>query len=319
MLKKILEAIKLLFGSLFGRRRHQNQIETEALNDAPQDAAEIKPDTIVVVTPETEAVIIPPDDPGEEFDVDLFEGEADLEDDLFTEDAETETPVETEEEVPTDTPDDEKEEFILPAHTPKYLWCLDNGHGKQTAGKRSPVFDDGETQLFEYEFNRDIVARIIEKLEGIGVKYYNVVPEVDIDNFLEGRVNRANSKKSDLVKIFVSIHSNAAPAASSKSWAADNISCIETWHYYQSNKGKKVASIFQKHLIEATGFQNRHIKSKPSRQFYVLRKTKMVSVLTENGFYNNKREAAELMKDEIRQKIADAHVAAILEIEENGI
>lgn len=45
----------------------------------------------------------------------------------------------------------------------------------------------------------------------------------------------------------------------------------------------------------------------------------MVSVLTENGFYNNKKEAAKLITDEVRQKIADAHVAAILEIEENGI
>lgn len=324
MLKKILEALKVLFGSLFGRRNNTTQIEQEALNDAPQDAAEIKPDTIVVVTPETEAVIIPPDDSGEEFDGNLFEGK-DPEEDLFSDEegetpsTDTGTPDEPQEEPTADLPEEEPEEETKPKHTPRYLWCLDNGHGKQTAGKRSPVFDDGKTQLFEYEFNRDIVARIIEKLEETGVKYFNVVPEVDIDNFLEGRVNRANSKKSDLVKIFVSIHSNAAPAASSKSWAADNISGIETWYYYQSNKGKKVASIFQKHLIEFTGFQNRHIKSKPTSQFYVLRKTKMVSVLTENGFYNNKREAAELMKDEIRQKIADAHVAAILEIEENGI
>ena len=51
-------------------------------------------------------------------------------------------------------------------------WCLDNGHGKKTAGKRSPVFDDGETQLFEYEFNRDIVRRIIIELDKVGVQYY---------------------------------------------------------------------------------------------------------------------------------------------------
>ncbi len=309
MFKKILEALKLLFGSLFGGgRKPRTQIEREAITDAPQDAAEIKPDTIVIVTPETDAVIIPPDDPGEEFDTDLFEGEEDVEEPQPAPETDEDEP---EEEAPQDEP--------VPEHEARYLWCLDNGHGKQTAGKRSPIFDDGETQLLEYEFNRDIVARIIVKLEEIGVQFFNVVPEVDIDNFLKGRVERANSKKSDLPKIFVSVHSNAAPAESSSTWAADNIKGIETWYYHQSKKGKKLAGVFQKHLIEKTGFQNRHVKSKPNKQFYVLRKTKMVSVLTENGFYNNKKEALELMKDEVRQQIADAHVAAILEIEANGI
>ena len=43
----------------------------------------------------------------------------------------------------------------------------------------------------------------------------------------------------------------------------------------------------------------------------------MPSILTENGFYNNKKQALDLMKDEVRQLIADAHVEAIMEIEEN--
>ncbi|PSR12698.1 MAG: hypothetical protein C7N36_10940, partial [Bacteroidetes bacterium] len=152
-----------------------------------------------------------------------------------------------------------------------------------------------------------------------GVKYFNVVPEVDTDNFLEGRVERANNKKSDLPKIFLSVHANAAPAKSSKDWAADSIKGIETWFYHGSKKGQRLASVFQKHLVEATGFNNRHLKSRPEGQFYVLRKTNMPAVLTENGFYNNKLEAAQLMKDSVRQKIADAHVAAILELEDHGI
>ncbi len=45
----------------------------------------------------------------------------------------------------------------------------------------------------------------------------------------------------------------------------------------------------------------------------------MPAILTENGFYNNKEEVADLMKDSFRQKIADAHIDAILEIEKNGI
>ena len=38
----------------------------------------------------------------------------------------------------------------------RYLWCLDNGHGKLTPGKRSPKLKDGN-QFFEYEFNLSLI------------------------------------------------------------------------------------------------------------------------------------------------------------------
>ncbi len=200
------------------------------------------------------------------------------------------------------------------------MWCLDNGHGKRTRGKRSPLFDDGQTRLYEYEFNRDVVQRIAARLQELGVQFFEVMPEVDeVGNALEERVRRANSLQSDLPKIFVSIHSNAAPSPSPEDWCDPEISGIETWFYHTSEKGKKLAAIFQRHLVNATGWKNRHIKSRPDRQFYVLKKTAMPAILTENGFYNNKAQARELIKDEVRQKIAEAHVQAILEVERNGL
>ncbi|NJL77353.1 MAG: N-acetylmuramoyl-L-alanine amidase [Saprospiraceae bacterium] len=65
--------------------------------------------------------------------------------------------------------------------------------------------------------------------------------------------------------------------------------------------------------------ENRGLKSTELRQLYVLKYTNMPSVLTENGFFNNEQEVKKLMRDEIRQAIADAHVAAIMEIEKNGL
>ena len=41
------------------------------------------------------------------------------------------------------------------------LVILDNGHGINTPGKRSPVWDDG-TQLFEWKFNRNIVKELLK-------------------------------------------------------------------------------------------------------------------------------------------------------------
>ena len=266
--------------------------------DDAQDASEIKPDSVVVIVNE-EAPI-------------NTEG---------TETTAGETmnpPTVPEPTPPLEETQDDTNTSIPSNHSSRYLWCLDNGHGKFTSGKRSPELADGN-RLFEYEFNRDIVKRIMEALDKKGIAYFNVVPEVEIDNFLEGRVKRANEKKSDLPKIYLSIHSNAAPAQSSRHWASDAISGIETWFFHNSRRGRKLATVFQKHIVKKTGWKNRHIKSRPNSQFFVIRKTKMPAILTENGFYNNKRECLELMKNDVRQKIADAHVNAILEIEMNGI
>lgn len=311
MLKKFFDAIGNLFSSLFGGKSKPKPTPTpqptDPISDIPQDGSEITPDTIIIVADETENVIIKPDEKDIEFD-----------DDLGVDENVPAT-------LPSENEEEEEEEGSsggpVEAEKPKgrYLWCLDNGHGQFTKGKRSPVFDDGTTQFLEYEFNRDIVKRVSEQLTEHGVAHFTVVPEVEIDDFLQGRVDRANQKESEIPKLFLSIHSNAAPAKSSKDWASDSIKGIETWYFHNSTKGRKVASIFQKHLIDQTGMNNRHLKSRPESQFFVLRKTRMTAVLTENGFYNNKAEAAQLMTTEMRQKIADAHVVAILEIEKNGI
>ena len=316
MFQKIIDFFKRLFG---GGKTVSPTPPTEVINKPPkeetkeskdledlgtpdpfeaQDGSEITPDTIIHVVNEKEPVIIDPTETEEKTKVE----------------PEITIPTETDpvvEETPTEVGNSQ------PKHTPRYLWCLDNGHGKKTAGKRSPKLPNGD-QLLEYEFNRDIVKRIIEELDKKGVRYFNVVPEVDIDNFLDGRVKRANSKKSDLPKLLVSVHSNAAPAPTGK-WSSPSISGIETWFFHNSSRGRKVAAVFQKHLVEKTDWKNRHIKSRASKQFFVLRKTNMTAVLTENGFYNNKEECKLLLKDSIRQKIADAHVEAIMEIEEKGI
>jgi N-acetylmuramoyl-L-alanine amidase len=276
--------------------------------DAPQDAPEvvINKDTaeVVEVVDEKEIVIL---EPGDDPSNDPIDNSTEPE--VETKPEEEPVIIETPTEVTTPPVTETK-----PKHKARYMWCLDNGHGKQTAGKRSPKFEDGK-QFFEYEFNRDIVKRVSKQLDELGVKYFNVVPEVDIDNFLEGRVDRANNLKSNLPKIFLSIHSNAF---GNSDWEPP--SGIETWFYHNSRSGRALASVFQKHLVAKLGWVNRNLKSYPgSKQFYVLRNTKMPAVLTENGFYTNKEECRLLLQDSTRQKIADAHVAAILEIEKNGI
>jgi N-acetylmuramoyl-L-alanine amidase len=308
-LQAIVDIIAVLFGDAPERPRTPKPLAPalppaspptpQADPDEPQDASEVsKGEDAVVVSHEAEP---PREEDGDEFD-------------------ENPLPAPDDPVLPPIDPDSRPTGPVRPApeYRARYLWCIDNGHGALTAGKRSPVLSDGR-QLFEYEFNRDITARIFAQLDDIGVAYFNVIPEVQVGNFLNERVNRANNVSSALPKLFVSIHGNAGPADSFQDFTDDRVRGIETWYYHGSTRGRNMAAIFQRHLIEETGLVNRHLRSKVTGQFFVLRATRMPAILTENGFYNNRFELPLMLTDGFRQQIADAHVRAIMEIEREGV
>lgn len=195
-----------------------------------------------------------------------------------------------------------------------YLVILDNGHGKNTAGKRSPKWPDG-SQFFEWEFNRDIVHRIAEQLEQAGIKYHILVPE-EKDISLTERTNRANKLwKSTGKKCFlISIHANAA---GNGSWMDAKGWCVFT------SKGKTKSDDI------ATYFWNEMKNEFPTHKmrldmsdgdvdlednFTILYNTKCPAILTENFFMDNKDDCKLIMSNFGRQKIASAHVRAIKKV-----
>jgi len=194
-------------------------------------------------------------------------------------------------------------------HRQRYLWILDNGHGHTTPGKRSPKMND-DRQLFEYAFNRDVVRRITAQLDSHGVAYFNLVKSDD-DMSLPMRV-AASTAADDLglAKLYISVHANAA----SDNWSS--ASGVETYCCPGSPTGHSLAVIFQKHIVEQTGWKDRGVKK---AKFFVLKKTTMPAILTENGFFTNRIQCEQMMTNEYKDKVAYAHVKAILEIEEKGI
>jgi len=198
--------------------------------------------------------------------------------------------------------------------TSSNCYLIDNGHGADDPINQSPVLPDGRI-FYEWKFNRIIAREVVRQLKEKRIECLLVVPEDNVDNFLKGRVDRANEYQTHRPKIFISIHANAMPAKFGQ-WA-DTASGIETWYLHKNTESRSLAEIFQRHLVAATGWKNRWVKSRPNRQFYVLRKTTMPAIVTENGFFNHQKQCLELMKPEVQQAIADAHVAAIEEIEKN--
>ena len=186
---------------------------------------------------------------------------------------------------------------------------LDNGHGGlingiyQTPGKRSPKWNDG-SQLFEGEFNRAIVNGIIEDLTKLRISYVNIAAEYR-DVTLETRMNRAN-KYGSRNCFYLSIHSNAGGGHGSEIFTSRG-----------NTKSDEIATVFGEEFKRE--FPNRRLRTDFSDgdldkelNFYVLKRTRMPAILTENFFMDNEEECKSLlMTREGRARIIDYHVKAI--------
>lgn len=170
------------------------------------------------------------------------------------------------------------------------LVALDDGHGSNTPGKRTPEFPDG-TFMKENEFNSAVVNELKSILEFNGFDVLLVAPEKE-DTPLQVRTDRANKAEAD---IYVSVHANAMKG----SWGDWN--GIETYHFPTSSKGKRLAKCVHEQLMMGTPFTDRGVKP---ANFHVLRETVMPAVLVECGFMDNLREATLLRSDKYRQECA---------------
>ena len=185
---------------------------------------------------------------------------------------------------------------------------LDAGHGKDTKGNRSPVWPDG-SQLFEWEFNRDIVRRISEKLLKLNIEHFILVPE-DKDIALAERVKRANDiyKKHRNKCFLVSVHVNAGKGTG---W--------EVWTSVGTTKSDNIATIFWNEM--KVEFPNKKMRLDTSdgdvdkeTNYTILYATNCPAILTENFFMDTENDCRLIMSEDGRKKIADAHVRAIQKV-----
>jgi N-acetylmuramoyl-L-alanine amidase len=191
-----------------------------------------------------------------------------------------------------------------------YIIILDAGHGVDTPGKRSPEWEDG-SQLFEWDYNRKIVSRIVELFEENGISYRILVPE-DKDISLEERVQRANDFYDNVKTpcLYISIHGNAS--------GVEEANGFEIFTSPGQTKSDLCATEIFNRIEENELFKLRKDMSdgdpdKESR-FYVLMHTKMPAILTENGFFTNEVECKKMMTYEFRDSIAQSHLIGIKKI-----
>ena len=179
-----------------------------------------------------------------------------------------------------------------------YIWLFDNGHGGiidgvyQTSGKRSPLWPDGEI-LYEGEFNRGIVNRLMKLCTDAGI---------DKANYIWGKEYNKDGKPC----IYVSIHANGFSDESANGWSV------------YTSEGETKSDLIASVLLEkATAeFPDEKMRGTKEEDFYVLRKTAMPAILSENFFMTNSDNCHKyLLSEDGRDRITKIHFEMIQEVE----
>lgn len=187
---------------------------------------------------------------------------------------------------------------------------IDNGHGSNTAGKRSP---DGS--LKEYVWAREIARCIVEKLIAQGYDAQRIVTE-DCDVPLAERCRRVNAvcKEHGAANVLlVSVHNNAAGV--SNKWMN-----ARGWSAY-TTKGNTLSDKIAEYLYNEAekiliGHKIRKDMQDGDRDweenFYILKHTACPAVLTENLFQDNREDVAYLLSKAGKEAIVQLHVNGII-------
>ncbi len=183
----------------------------------------------------------------------------------------------------------------------KYLIALDDGHGAETLGKRTPPLRAlNGVSIRENIFNSAVVGLLKTALQRCGLDVLCVAPtEQDVP--LKQRVATANIAGATL---YVSIHYDAYDGK----FDTYDPEGHTVYICPGSKEGRHLAECVLKQLAKGTPQKNRGIKE---ASFYVLKHTNMPAILTENGFMDNEREALLMVNPAFQREVAEEHAQGI--------
>lgn len=185
---------------------------------------------------------------------------------------------------------------------------IDNGHGQNTPGKRSP-----DMTFYEWKFNREIAIPLVEELKKRGYDAERIVTEDALDVTLTERCRRVNAWCNKLGRknvILVSVHANAAGNGGWHNARGFSVFCAKV----ASDASHRLAqSLYD--AAEARGLKGNRSVPKDrywEANFTIIARTNCPAVLTENLFYDNKEDLVILKSEEGKKKIVDLHVEGII-------
>ena len=200
---------------------------------------------------------------------------------------------------------------------------IDNGHGSNTAGKRSP---DG--RLLEYRYAREIADDVVAILRSYGYDAEKLVPE-ERDISLSECIRRVNTICNKLGAgnvILISIHCNAAGNGTwlnARGWCAfttvgktKSDGLAECLYDAAEMNLKDYSGTFTKDELST---KQRPIRTDLTdgdrdleKDFYIIKKSACPAVLTENMFQDNRKDVDWLLSDAGYHAITRIHVEGII-------
>ncbi len=180
---------------------------------------------------------------------------------------------------------------------------IDNGHGLETPGKRSP---DG--RLKEAAYTRMLAHNLQQRLQGIGIESRLLVPE-QTDISLHERCRRANRLALHNKCILISLHVNAAGCSGFHSASG--------WSAFVAPGASAASRLLARNLhISAVAHGLTGNRRTPPDGFWtaslaICRDTSCPAVLTENMFMDNRKDLEFLLSEQGCRILTEVHTDGI--------
>ena len=195
---------------------------------------------------------------------------------------------------------------------------VDNGHGYDTPGKRSPYSSNGVApaiDFYEYKWNREIAKPVVDGLRKRGYDARLLVTEENDVSLSERakRVNQTCDAHGPSNVILVSIHANAAGNGSK--WMSG-----KGWSAF-TTKGKTSSDDLAEFLYRAAKENFKDMKLRTDMtdgdsdwesDFYIIKRTYCTAVLTENFFYDNVDDVRYILSQAGREAVIKTHIDGII-------
>lgn len=179
----------------------------------------------------------------------------------------------------------------------KQVVVIDAGHGGYDPGKI------GVNKALEKDINLQISEKIKRYLEESGIEVVmtrekDIMEETKLTD-MQKRVSLINKTKP---VIAVSIHQN--------SYSDSSVTGAQVFYYKGSEVGKEAATLMQEELKKLNSENVREIKE--NNNFYMLKKTKVPTIIVECGFLSNAQEAERLVSEEYQEVLAETISGGII-------
>jgi len=182
---------------------------------------------------------------------------------------------------------------------------IDSGHGGIDPGK---IASDG---TLEKDINLAIALKLQKYLEASDIKTImtrttdsGLYEESDSNKKIQDMKNRIEIMNHPEVDLVISIHQN--------SYSNSSVKGAQVFYYNTSKHGKRLAEHLQNRLILDIDPQN-HRKAKANTNYYILKNTKIPTVIVECGFLSNASETQKLKSDVYQEALAWSLHLGILE------